>query len=188
MTRTVHRLIENYAALCGDAIALVEGASSCSYRELNSAANVLARRLMNAGFRRGTCAHVKMAPAVELAVVLLAILKAGGCYNWSDPGSGTAPTIWFEGPGGQQNELEIGQVPRAAVFGSSNLPVMTRETDAACVIQGEVVVPHATIIAMASCASGTRSPFTGEPGAFDLWVPLMNGATVIVEERPAVAA
>jgi hypothetical protein len=188
VTRTVHRLIENHAALRGDAIALVEGASSCSYRELNSAANVLARRLMNAGFRRGTCAHVSMAPAAELAVVLLAILKAGGCYTWSDPGPGAAATIWFEGPGGQQYDVEIGEVPLAAVCGSSNLPVMTRETDAACVLQGEVVVPHATIIAMASCASGARSPFSGEPGAFDLWVPLMNGATAVVEERSSVAA
>jgi len=51
-----------------------------------------------------------------------------------------------------------------------------------------VIVPHATIIAMTSCAAGARSPFTGEPGAFDLWVPLMNGATAVVEERPAVAA
>ena len=129
-----------------------------------------------------------MAPAAELAVVLLAILKAGGCYTWSDPGPGAAATIWFEGPGGQQYEVEIGEVPLAAVCGSSNLPVMTRETDAACVLQGEVVVPHATIIGMASCASGARSPFSGEPGAFDLWVPLMNGATAVVEERSAVAA
>ncbi|MGH9239952.1 MAG: AMP-binding protein [Vicinamibacterales bacterium] len=188
MTRTVHRLIENHAALRGDAIALVDGESSCSYRELNAAANVLARKLMNAGFRRGTCAHVSMPARVELAVVLLAILKAGGCYTWSDPGPGEAASIWFEGGGGPERELEIGEVPRATPCGGSNLPVMSRETDAACVLHGGVIVPHATIIAMTSCAAGARSPFTGEPGAFDLWVPLMNGATAVVEERSAVAA
>lgn len=193
MTRTVHRLIENHAAFRGNAIALVDGESSCSYRELNAAANVLARKLMNAGFRRGTCAHVSMPTRAELAVVLLAILKAGGCYSWSDPGPGAAASIRFEGAGGPERELEIGAVPGAAVpgatvCGGSNLPVMTRETDAACVLRGGVIVPHATIIAMASCAAGVRSPFTGEPGAFDLWVPLMNGATAVVEERPAVAA
>jgi hypothetical protein len=188
VTRTVHRLIENHAALRGDAIALVDGGSSCSYRELNAAANVLARKLMNAGFRRGMCAHVRMPARVELAVVLLAILKAGGCYTWSDPGAGAAASIWFEGTGGPERELEIGKVPRATVCGGSNLPVMTRETDAACVLHGGVIVPHATIISMTSCAAGSRSPFTGEPGAFDLWVPLMNGATAVVEERPAVAA
>lgn len=165
----------------------MDGESSCSYRELNAAANVLARKLMNAGFRRGMCAHVSMPARVELAVVLLAILKAGGCYIWSDPGPGEAASIWFEGAGGPERELEIGEVARA-VCGGSNLPVMTRETDAACVLHGGVIVPHATIIAMTSCAAGARSPFTGEPGAFDLWVPLMNGATAVVEERPAVAA
>ena len=186
MTHTVHRLIEKHAALRGDAIALVDGESSCSYRELNAAANVLARKLMNAGFRRGMCAHVSMAARAELAVVLLAILKAGGCYTW-DPGPGAAASIWFDGAGGLR-ELEIGDVPRATVCGGSNLPVMTRETDAACVLHGGVIVPHATIVSMTSCAGGARSPFTGEPGAFDLWVPLMNGATAVVEERPAVAA
>ena len=40
-TRTVHRLIENHASTRGDSIALSEGASSYSYRELNAAANVL---------------------------------------------------------------------------------------------------------------------------------------------------
>jgi hypothetical protein len=134
------------------------------------------------------CAHVRMAARVELAVVLLAILKAGGCYTWSDPGPGAAASIRFEGAGGPQREVEIGEVPRATVCGGSNLPVITRETDAACVLQGGVIVPHATITAMTSCASAARSPFTGEPGAFDLWVPLMNGATAVVEERPAVAA
>ena len=187
MTRTVHRLIESHATHRGDAIALVDGESSCSYRELNGAANVVARRLMNAGFRRGMCAHVRMAARVELAVVLLAILKAGGCYTWSDPGPGVAASIWFEG-GGPQREVPVADVPRAAVCGGSNLPVVTRETDAACVLQGGVIVPHATILAMASCACAARSPFTGEPGAFDLWVPLMNGVTAVVDERPAVAA
>jgi hypothetical protein len=71
--------------------------------------------------------------------------------------------------------------------------VITRETDVACVLRdgsGEaaIAVPHATIIAMTSCAGGERSRFTGEAGAFDLWVPLMIGAVAIVEERPAVAA
>lgn len=192
-TRTVHRLIEQHATTRGDAIALVEGQSSCSYRELNAAANVLARRLMSAGFRRGTCAHVSMAPSVDLAVVLLAILKAGGCYTWSDSGPTVETSIRFDGPGGEQRALEIAEVPLTAVCGGSNLPVITRETDVACVLhcgndEATIVVPHATIIAMTACAAGERSTFAGESGAFDLWVPLLNGATAVVEERPAVAA
>ena len=192
-TRTVHRLIENHASTRGDSIALIEGASSYSYRELNAAANVLARRLMSDGFRRGTCAHVSMAPSVDLAVVLLAILKAGGSYTWNDPGSASEPAIRFDGPGGEQREMKDLAVRLTTVCGCSNLPVITRETDVACVLrdgtgEGAIAVPHATLLAMTSCAGAARSPFTGEAGAFDLWIPLMIGGTAVVEERPAVAA
>ena len=51
-----------------------------------------------------------------------------------------------------------------------------------------IAVPHATVVAMASCADGTRSPWTRESGAFDLWVALMSGATAAVNDRRAVAA
>ena len=193
MTRTVHRLIENHASTRGDAIALVEGEASFTYRELNASANVLARRLMSDGFRRGTCAHVSMASSVDLAVMLLAILKAGGSYTWSDPGPTVAPSITFDAPGRGKHQIEIREIPLTAVCGGSNLPVVTRESDVACVLRdgsGEaaIAVPHATIVAMTSCAGGQQSPFTGEAGAFDLWVPLMIGATAVIEEGPAVAA
>jgi nonribosomal peptide synthetase DhbF len=194
VTRTIHGLIEGHAAARGDAIALVDGESFCSYRQLNAAANVRARRLVLAGFRRGRCAQISMPPGIDLAVVLLAILKAGGCYAWTEPGPAAAASIRFDRPGGGVRTLEIGDVPRIAVCSGSNLPVITRETDVACVLHEPtgggraIAVPHATIIAMRTCAAGERSPFAGEPGAFDLWVPLMNGATAVVEERPAFAA
>lgn len=193
MTRTVHRLIENQAATRGDAIALIEREASFTYRELNTAANVLARQLMSAGFRRGSCAQVGMAPSVRLAVALLAILKAGGSYSWSEQEPAAEASICFDGPGGEQWQLEIRGVPLTPVCGGSNLPVIARGTDVACVLEAgsadaTIAVPHATIIAMTSCAGRERSPFTGEAGAFDLWVPLMIGATAVVGERPAVAA
>jgi hypothetical protein len=134
-----------------------------------------------------------MSPAVDLAVVLLAILKAGGCYTWTDPGTGVPASIRFDDRCGQARELGIGGVPPAIGVGASNLPVITRETDAACVMPGEadgaaIAVPHATIVAMTGCAAGERLPFSGEAGAFDLWVPLLNGTTAVIEERPAAAA
>jgi arthrofactin-type cyclic lipopeptide synthetase B len=194
VTRTIHGLIEGHAAGRGDAIALVDGELSCSYRQLNAAANVLARRLILAGFRRGRCAQISMPPGIDLAVVLLAILKTGGCYAWTEPGPAAAASIRFDRPGGGVRNLEIGEVARVAVCSGSNLPVITRETDVACMLHERtaggkaIAVPHATILAMRSCAAGERSTFAGVPGAFDLWVPLMNGATAMVEERPACAA
>jgi hypothetical protein len=51
-----------------------------------------------------------------------------------------------------------------------------------------MLVPHATIIAMTSCAAVGRSPWVGEAGGFDLWVALMTGVTAVVDERTAAAA
>jgi non-ribosomal peptide synthetase component F len=191
----VHRLIERHAATSGDAIAIIDGESSCSYRELNAAANILARRLIATGFRHGMRAQVQMPPSVDLAVILLAILKAGGCYLLvdDDPAEGyrQAPLLIHESAG-QHRELHIGEVSLDGAYGP-NLPVITRETEIAFVIDGgddedAIAVPHATVVAMASCADGTRAPWTRESGAFDLWVALMSGATAAVSDRRAVAA
>jgi len=182
--RAVHRLIEQRVAISGSAVAIVDGNHSCSYRELNSAANAFARRLMASGFRRGMRADVRMAPAVDLAVILLAILKAGGCYTWrTDDSPSLAITINNGEP-----PLAVMIGPRVdGVCGGPNLPVLTRETDIACVLDGSVAVPHATIVAMAACAETGQSPWSGEQGAFDLWAALLSGAAAIVTPHPAEA-
>jgi hypothetical protein len=135
-------------------------------------------------------ADVQMIPSVDLAVALLAILKTGGCYRWrhADPPSLQIPTAVDEG-----SSLLVDKIPVNGVYGGPNLPVITRETDIACVLdravwEESIAVPHATIIAMASRAAAGRSPWAGEPGAFDLWVALLSGATAVVARPRAVAA
>ena len=185
MLRAIHRLIEGHVTTHGDAIAVVEGDRSCSYRELNAAANSLARRLMTSGFRRGMRADVGMTPSVDLAVILLAILKTGGSYTWrrADPPLFQIPTV-NEDSSRLVNDIQV----NGLCTGGPNLPVVTRETDIACVIDravGEesVAVPHATIIAMAPGVSRKRSAWVGEPGAFDLWTALICGATAVISSR-----
>ena len=182
--RAIHRLIEGHVATIGDAIAVVEGDRAYSYRELNAAANLFARRLMTSGFRRGMRADVQMIPSVDLAVVLLAILKTGGCYMWrhADAPSFQIPTV------DEGSSLLVDDIPVNGVCGGPNLPVVTRETDIACVLdrsagEDSIAVPHATIIAMASCAAAGRSPWAGKPGAFDLWAALLSGATAVTSFR-----
>lgn len=181
--RAIHRLVESHAAAQGDSIAIEDGGRRISYRELNATANALARRLMAAGFKRGMEADVRMAPSADLAVVLLAVLKAGGHYRWSgeEPDDATSQLL-----------VNAGGVPRD-VRCCPNLPVITRETDIACVLEraaGEspLMVPHATIISMASRPVADRSPWSGEIGAFDLWIALLSGATAVVSVPQAVAA
>ena len=183
VTRAIHRLVESHAAAKGDSIAVEDGGRRISYRELNATANALARRLMAAGFKRGMEADVRMAPSADLAVVLLAVLKAGGHYRWSEDESDGATSELLANAGG---------IPRD-VRGCPNLPVITRETDIACVLErgpGESLlgVPHATIIAMASRPVADQSPWSGETGAFDLWIALLSGATAVVSSTQAAAA
>jgi non-ribosomal peptide synthetase component F len=198
--RAIHRLIEGHVATIGNAIAVVEGDRAYSYRELNAAANLFARRLMTSGFRRGMRADVQMIPSVDLAVVLLAILKTGGCYMWrhADAPSFQIPTV--SGKTAERrfavdegSSLRVDHIPVNGVCGGPNLPVVTRETDIACVLdraagEDSIAVPHATIIAMASCAAAGRAPWAGKPGAFDLWDALLSGATAVVACPRAVAA
>ena len=180
--RAVHRLIESHAAARGDAIAIDDRDRSLSYRALNASANALARRFIAAGFKRGMRADVGMAPSADLAVVLLAILKAGGHYRWTEEDD-DRPSDLLSNAGGVPYDVHC----------SPNLPVLTRETDAACVVErgaGEspLVVPHATIISLAARPVADRSPWTGETGAFDLWIALLSGATAVVSDRQAAAA
>jgi len=187
--RAIHRLIEGHVTANGDAVAIVEGGRACSYRELNAAANSFARRLMTSGYRRGMRADVQMIPSVDLAVVLLAILKTGGFYMWRH---GDAPLFRIQTIA-EESPVVVDYTPANGVCGGPNLPVVTRDTDIACVLDrpsvGEsIAVRHATIIAMASGADAGRSEWTGKPGAFDLWTALLSGATAVVACSRAVAA
>lgn len=188
MIRAVHRLIEGHVTTRGDAVAVVDDQRSCSYRELNAAANSLARRLMKNGFRRGMRADIRMDPSVDLAIVLLAVLKTGGCYAWN---YADAPLL--HPPTADESVVLLNASTVDGVCGASNLPVVTRETDIACVLDRaaagrSISVPHATIVSLASCAAAGRLPWVGQSGAFDLWVPLLCGATAVVAHRQAVAA
>ena len=77
--------IEARAAHTPDATALVFGAVSLTYAELNSRANRLARHLRSLGARPGAVVAVSVPRSVELIVALLAVLKAGAAYLPLDP-------------------------------------------------------------------------------------------------------
>ena len=194
---SIHRVIELNAATRGALVAIVDRDRSCSYRELNFAANALARHLIAEGFRRGGHASVRMPRGIDLATVLLAVLKAGGSYTWSDPErmdssdpSGVSISTGIDGAETRYLHLSVTPLLTERVSSCPNLPILTRGTDVACVLQDgdrpAVIVPHATITALRSQAVTHPTPWVGEPGAFDLWMALMAGTTAIVED-PAAA-
>jgi non-ribosomal peptide synthetase component F len=193
---SIHRVIEHHAATRGDLMAIAGPDRARSYRELNYGANALARYLVAQGFRRGRHACVRMPRGIDLATILLAILKAGGAYTWSDPerteSSDPAGLSICAGTHGQETRylhLDVTSALAEPVSCCPNLPILTRATDVACVLLESggppVMVPHATITALRSRAVTHPTPWTGEPGAFDLWMALMAGTTALVEGQRA---
>jgi non-ribosomal peptide synthetase component F len=201
VTTAVHRIIEERAAARPDAAAIVEGTRALTYRELNQSANTLARRLSESGLTRGALAFVRLPRSSDLAIVLLAVLKAGASYAWTEPGSVDdtgLPAAFCIRRGRPDDEerylaIDIERALRDSVTRPGpNLPVLSRGSDVACVLPDSgglphVLVPHATIAALPLASAQQRS-WEGSVGALDLWLGLMSGATLALGAPPAVTA
>ncbi len=81
----LHEIFQNWVARAPDASAVTFAGETLSYGELNRRANRLARRLVEEGVGVGSLVGVSMKRSLELAVGLLAILKAGAAYVPLDP-------------------------------------------------------------------------------------------------------
>jgi surfactin family lipopeptide synthetase B len=205
---TVHRIIEQRASAGPESIAVIDGARAVTYRELNQTANALARRLVESGLTRTSLAVVRMPRGADLAIVLLAVLKAGACYTWVEPGASgdmnlpARVNILRERTAGEEQflaiDIDAALIDARSRFGP-NLPVLTRGSDVACVLCSagaapHVLVPHATIAALAPMRAA-RQQWDGGAGALDLWAGLMSGITLsvapvapVAAARPAIAA
>ncbi|MEV7938301.1 amino acid adenylation domain-containing protein, partial [Kitasatospora sp. NPDC088264] len=73
-------LFEARAAAAPDAVALTAGDVELTYAELNTRANGLAVRLVEAGVRPETPVALLMERSAALVVAILAVLKAGGAF------------------------------------------------------------------------------------------------------------
>lgn len=83
--RTVPSLFEAQVARTPDAVALVDGCSSLSYRELNARANILARRLQDSGAGPDRVVAICLRRTADMMVAVLAVLKSGAGYLPLDP-------------------------------------------------------------------------------------------------------
>ena len=192
-TATISRVIEGHAATHGDSLAIVYGGHGIDYRQLNMGANTVARSLIAQGFRRGGHASVRMARSTDLAVILLAILKAGGSYTWIDPEQSAAGcpdgvSISVAGIGARDDYQFVDLTPVLThdAPASPNLPILTRPGDIACVLEKVGVpatkIPHEMITGLRHGAGPSWTRWTGEAGALDLWAALVTGTTAVIEE------
>lgn len=83
--RCIHELVAEQAARTPDRTAVSARGTSLTYRQLDTSADQLARRLRAAGVRGGTVVAVVLERSPELIVVLTGILKAAGAYLYLDP-------------------------------------------------------------------------------------------------------
>jgi non-ribosomal peptide synthetase component F len=200
-TSSIHRCIEQQAATRAADIAIVEQSRSLSYRELNQAANVVARRLIALGFRRGSHAWVRMPHGTDLALVLFAVLKAGGSYTWLDPARANRDfpegiSIAAGHTATENRYLSLDPAHLLEHVGgatSPNLPVITRASDIACVLRDDagrpvILVPHEALTSLRHAYVSEPAAWTGEPGALDLWLALLTGRTAVVEAKRLDAA
>ncbi|HKQ72654.1 MAG TPA: amino acid adenylation domain-containing protein, partial [Blastocatellia bacterium] len=78
--KCVHELFEARVKRTPDAVALVCGDQSLSYRELNSQANRLARRLGGLGVEPGGRVAILLERSIDLVIAEIATLKLGAAY------------------------------------------------------------------------------------------------------------
>ncbi|MCG0291145.1 AMP-binding protein, partial [Streptomyces sp. PSAA01] len=83
--RSLPALVEAQVARTPEAVALVEGEVSLSYRELNARANRLARLLVGMGVGPERMVALALPRSASQVVALLAVVKAGGAYLPVDP-------------------------------------------------------------------------------------------------------
>jgi amino acid adenylation domain-containing protein len=81
----VHRLIERQAARAPGAAAVSCGGRTLTYARFDAAAETMARRLRALGVGPDARVAVSLERTPGMAVALLAVLKAGGCYVAIDP-------------------------------------------------------------------------------------------------------
>ncbi|WP_190087025.1 non-ribosomal peptide synthetase, partial [Streptomyces longisporoflavus] len=82
---TIPGLFERQAAATPDGVAVISGAQSLTYRELNAHADRLAAGLAAHGVGPETVVGVALPRTADLITALLAVLKAGGAYLPVDP-------------------------------------------------------------------------------------------------------
>jgi amino acid adenylation domain-containing protein len=89
-TALLPQLLQAQADRTPNAIALLWGAETLTYRQLNSQANRLAHHLISRGLGPEDCIGLALTRSPRMLVAMLAILKAGAAYMPIDPDYPTA--------------------------------------------------------------------------------------------------
>lgn len=201
---SVPELFARQAVRTPDAPAVQYGHQVIGYAELAARADALAGSLAAAGVGPETPVALLFDRSVELVVAQLAVLRAGGHYVPLDPAQPPARLAWLlqdtgtrlllaeqtpewlpEGVGVLQPGAASGPLP--AVHPDTAAYVMY--TSGSTGTPKGVVATHRNVVELAtdSCfdpAAHRRvllhSPHSFDAATYELWVPLLNGGTVVL--------
>ena len=79
-SQTLHGLFDTAAQANPDAIAVVDGEKTVSYRELKIQSDKIAAKLQNLGVECESCVGISMQKSIGMVATILGTLKAGGAY------------------------------------------------------------------------------------------------------------
>ncbi|MFI6321620.1 amino acid adenylation domain-containing protein [Nonomuraea sp. NPDC050556] len=79
-SRSVHQIVADRATTVPDTVAVIDGDTRLTYRELDERANQLAHHLAGFGVRRGQRVAVCLPRSAGEIVAILAVMKAGAAY------------------------------------------------------------------------------------------------------------
>jgi aspartate racemase len=199
-------LVAAVAARTPDAVAVLDGTTTLTYRELNSRADRLAGALVAAGVAPGDRVAVAVPRGAALVVSLLATLRAGTAYLPVDAGypparlaailadarptcliaADDAALVGFAGPR-LRPDASGAAAPR--VPAAADRPAYVMYTSGTTGVPRGVVVPGSAVVALAldqrfDTSAHRRvllhSPVTFDAATYELWVPLLRGGTVVV--------
>src|SRR5437764_11130374 len=191
------------------ATAVVDGELSLSYAELDARADRLARRLVRLGVRPEDRIGVLMDHSADLVVAELAIAQAGAAYVPLDrraPESrlrlllaGCGVSVLVTDDPDRAAGVRCGQTVDIGGFipdEDVSLPAADPErlaylmhTSGSTGLPKGVAVRHRDVVALADDSRFTggaherilmHSPLAFDASTYELWVPLLNGGTVVV--------
>jgi amino acid adenylation domain-containing protein len=160
-TMCLHQLIEAQTKRTPEAIAVVMGKEQISYRVLDERASQLANYLQQRGVGPETLVGVFLERSIDMVVVLLGVLKAGGAYIPLDPAYPAERIAFILEDAGAR--LLLTQQDLVGILASGNATVITMDAMKGPVAKQSKRVPKAKLTPQNLAYVLYTSGSTGKP-------------------------